>query len=136
MHDKGVGIDSDQGSSDRLVYKDMMVVSRFLVMIATALFIVASLSLSAVAATVAYAPQSLYSSMDSLDHDDCEGAENQTVDSYGCCQSVSCASTGVLAQLAIVAPIILSLSQPNPGVGDHFFGRSIAPETGPPKPRA
>jgi hypothetical protein len=132
VHDKGVRIDSDQGRSNSLVYKDIMVVPRFMVMIATALLIVASLGLGAVAAKAAYAPP-LYSSMDSLDHDDCEGAGNQDVDSHGCCQGVSCASTGVLAQLAIVAPIILSLSQPNPGVGDHLFGRSITPETGPPK---
>jgi hypothetical protein len=133
VHDKGVRIDSDQERSDCLVYKDMMVVSRFIVMITTALLIVASLSLGAVAATAAYAPQPLYSSMDSLDHDDCEGAGDQDVDSHGCCQGVSCASTGVLAQLAIVAPIMLSVSQPNPGFGDHLYGRSIAPETGPPK---
>jgi hypothetical protein len=119
-----------------LVYKDMMVVSRFIVMITTALLIVVSLSLGAVAATAACAPQPLYSSMDSLDHDDCLGAGNQDVDSHGCCQGVSCASTGVLAQLAIVAPIILSLSQPSPGVGDQLFGRSIAPETGPPRLQA
>ncbi len=110
-----------------------MVVSRFIVMVATALLIVASLSLGAAAATAAYAPQPLYSSMDSLNHDDCEGAGNQDVDSHGCCQGVSCVSTGVLAQLAIVGPIMLRLIQPNPGVGDHLFGRSIAPETGPPK---
>ena len=110
-----------------------MVVSRFVVMIAMALLFVASLSLGAVAATAAYAPQPHYSTMDSLDHDDCEGAGKQHVASHGCCQGASCASTGVLAQLAIVAPIILSLSQPNPGVSDNLFGRSITPETGPPK---
>ncbi len=136
VHDIDVRIDSDQGHSNSLVYRDMMVVFRFMVMIATALLIVASLSLGAVAATAAYAPQPLYSSMDSPHHDDCVGAGNQDVNSHGCCQGVSCASTGVLAQLAIVAPIMLSLSQPNPGVGDHLFGRSIAPETGPPKLQA
>ena len=120
----------------RLVYKEMMVVSRFMVMIATALLIVASASLGVLAVTGTHVHQPHYSSMDSPDHHDCEDAGNMDVDSHGCCQGVSCASTGVLAQLAIVAPIILSLSQPNPGVGNHLFGRSIAPETGPPKLQA
>ena len=133
MHDKGIRIDSDQGRSNGLLYKDIMVVSRFLVMIATALLIVASLSLGAVAATIANAPQPHYSSMISPDHYDCQDAGSQGVDSHGCCQGVFCASTGVLAQLATVAPILLSVSQPNPGFGDHLYGRSIAPETGPPK---
>ena len=120
----------------RLVYKDMMVVSRFMVMIATALLIVASLSLGAVAATTAYGLQPHYSSMDSTNHGNCEDAGNQDVDSQGCCQGISCASSGVLAQVAIAMPIMLLISQPGPGVGDHLFGRSIAPETGPPKLQA
>jgi hypothetical protein len=28
---------------------------------------------------------------------------------------------------------MLSISQPEPSATDHLFGRSIAPETGPPK---
>jgi hypothetical protein len=126
-------IDPGQGSSIRLVYKDMMVVFRFMVMIATALLIVASLSLGAVAATTAYAPQPHYSSMDSPDHDNCGDAGNQDMDCQDCCHGISCASSGVLAQVAVVAPIMLSISQPDPNATEHLFGRSIAPETGPPK---
>jgi hypothetical protein len=119
-----------------LVYKDMMVVSRIMVIIAAALLIVASLSLGVVAATTAYGPHPHYSSMDSPDHHDCEDAGNMDVDSHGCCQGISCASSGVLAQVAIAMPIMLLISQPSPGVGDHLYGRSIAPETGPPKLQA
>jgi hypothetical protein len=116
-----------------LVYKEMMVVFRFMVVIATALLIVASLSLGAVAATTIHAPQSHYSSMDLPDHDNCKDAGNQDVGSQGCCQGISCASSGVLAQVAITVPLMLSISQPEPNAADHLYGRSIAPETGPPK---
>ncbi len=113
----------------------MMVVSRFMVMIATALLIVASLSLGAVAATP-HASQSHYSSMDAPDHGDCEDAGDQDRDSPGCCQGISCTSSGVLAQAAIAVPFMLLISQPEPNATDHLFGRSIAPETGPPKLQA
>jgi hypothetical protein len=116
-----------------LVYKKMMVVSRFMVMIATALLIVASLSLGAPAATTTYAPQPHCSSMDSPDHDNCGDAGTQDMDSKSCCQGMSCASSGVLAQMAIAAPLMLSISQPGPNATDHLYGRSIVPETGPPK---
>jgi len=118
-----------------LVYKDMMVVPRFMVIIATALLIVGSLSLGAVATTT-HASQSHYSSMDSPDHDACDEAGDQDVNSHGCCQGISCASSGVMAQAAIAVPFMLLISQPEPNAADHLFGRSIAPETGPPKPRA
>ena len=110
----------------------MMVVSRFMMMIATALLIVASLSLGFVAATP-HASQPHYSSMDSPDHDDCEDAGDQDRDSHGCCHGIFCASSGVLAQAAIAVPFELLISQPEPDATDHLFGRSIAPETGPPK---
>ena len=132
-HDNGARIDSDQGRSNSLIYKDMVIVTRFIFMVATALLIVASLSLGAVAATTAHAPQPHYSSMVSPDHDDCEGVVSQNVDGHGCCQGVFCAFTGVLAQSAIVAPMMLSASQPNPDFGDHLYGRLTAPETRPPK---
>jgi hypothetical protein len=118
-----------------LVYKDMMIVSRFMVMIATALMIVASLSLGVVAATP-HASQSHYSSMDTPDHDDCDEAGDQHVNGHGCCQGISCASSGVLAQAAIAVPFMLLISQPEPNAADHLLGRSIAPETGPPKLQA
>ena len=110
----------------------MMVVPRFMVMIATALLIVASLSLSAVA-TTPHASQPHYSSMDAPDHDDCEDAGDQDRDGHGCCQGISCTSSGVLGQAAIALPFMLSISQSRPNAADHLFGRSIAPETGPPK---
>jgi hypothetical protein len=116
-----------------LVYKEMMVVSRFMVMIATALLIVASVSFDTLAATITYDPQPHYSSTGSPNHDNCENAGNQDMDCQGCCQGISCASSGVPAQVTIVAQIVLSISQPDPSVGDHLYGRSIAPETGPPK---
>ena len=109
-----------------------MVVSRFMVMIAAALFIVVSLSLGAVATTT-HALQPHYSSMDSPDHDNCQDAGNQKVNSHGCCHGITCATSGVLAQVAIALPFMLSISQPEPNVTDHLFGRSIAPETEPPK---
>ena len=119
-----------------LVYKDMMVVSRIMVIIAAALLIVASLSLGVVAATTAHGPHPDYSSIDSPDHHDCEDAGNMDVDSHGCCQGISCASSGVLAQVAIAMPVMLLISRPGPGIGDHLYGRAIAPETGPPKLQA
>jgi hypothetical protein len=115
-----------------LVYKDMMVVSRFMVMIASALLIVASLSLGAVAASP-HASQSLYSTMDAPDHGDCEDAGDQEMNGHGCCQGISCTSSGVLAQAAIAVPYMLLISQPEPNAPDHLSGRSITPETGPPK---
>jgi len=115
-----------------LVYKDMMVVPRFMVMIATALSIVASLSMGAVAAT-SHALQPHYSSMDSPDHDNCDEAGDQDVNNHGCCQGISCTSSGVLAQVDIAVPFMRSISQPEPNAADHLLGRSIAPETGPPK---
>lgn len=107
-----------------------MVVSRFMVMIATALLIVASLSLGAVGAT-AHASQPHYSSMDAPDHDDCEDAGD--TDSHDCCHGLSCTASGVLAQAAMAVPFMLSIGQPEPNAADHLSGRSIAPETGPPK---
>ena len=115
-----------------MVYKDMMVVSRFMVMIATALMIVASLSVGVVAATP-HISQSHYSSSDTPDHDTCDEAGNQNANGHGCCHGLSCASSGVLAHMAIAVPLMLSISQPEPNSADHLFGRSIAPETGPPK---
>ena len=112
-----------------------MVVSRFMVMIAAALFIVASLGLGAVATTTP-AAQPHYSSMDSPDHDDCEDAGNQDMNSHGCCHGITCASSGVLAQVAIALPFKVLIGQPEPDATDHLFGRSIAPETGPPKLQA
>jgi hypothetical protein len=116
-----------------LVYKDMMVVSRFMVMIATALLIAVSLSLGAVATTIAHAPQPHYSSAGAPDHDNCDEAGDQDVSCQGCCHGISCASSGVLAQAAIAVPFMLLISQPEPNATDHLFGRSITPETGPPK---
>ena len=107
--------------------------SRFMVMIAAALLIVASLSLGAVAATTTYGLHPHYSSMDSSDHDDCEDVGNPDMGFQGCCQGISCASSGVLAQAALIVPFMLSISQPEPNAADHLSGRSIAPETGPPK---
>ena len=110
----------------------MMVVPRLMVMIATALLIVASLSMGAVATTT-HALQPHYSSMDLPDHDNCDEAGDQDGNSQGCCQGVSCASSGVLAQAAIAVPFMLLIGQPEPNATDHLFGRSIVPETGPPK---
>jgi hypothetical protein len=115
-----------------LVYKDMMVVSRFMVIIATALLIVASLSLGAVA-TSPHASQSHYSSVDSPDHDNCEDAGDQDMNGHGCCHGIFCASSGVLAQAAMAVPFMLTIGQPEPNATVHLLGRSIAPETGPPK---
>ena len=109
-----------------------MVVSRFMVIIAVALFIVASLSLGAVATTI-HTSQPHCSSMDAPDHDNCDEAGDQDVNSHGCCHGITCASSGVLAQVVIALPFMLSISQPEPNATDHLFGRSIAPETGPPK---
>lgn len=112
-----------------------MVVSRFMVMIVTALLIVASLSLGVVAATP-HISQPHYSSMDTPDHDTCDEAGDQDANSHGCCHGLSCASSGVLAQAALAVPYMLSISQPEPNDADHLSGRSIAPETGPPKLQA
>jgi hypothetical protein len=111
----------------------MMVVFRFMAIIWVAVLIVASLNSDAFATTITYGPQSHYSSMDSPDHDNCDGAGNQDVTCRGCCQGISCASSGVLAQVAVNAPIMLLTSRPEPNPADHLSGRSIAPETGPPK---
>ncbi len=124
-------VDADQGRFIGLGYKGMMV-SRFMVIIATTLLIVASLSLGAVAATP-HASQSHYSSTDAPDHDDCEDAGDQDRDGHGCCQGISCTSSGVLGQAAVALPLALPISLPEPNATDHLFGRSIAPETGPPK---
>ena len=109
----------------------MMVASRFMVIIATALMIVVSLSLGAVA-TTPHASQPEYSSMNSPGHDDCEDAGDQEMNGHGCCQGISCTSSGV-AQAAIAVPFMLLISQPEPNAPDHLSGRSITPETGPPK---
>ncbi|MEQ1524930.1 MAG: hypothetical protein ABL936_27045 [Aestuariivirga sp.] len=114
-------------------YKEMMFIFRSMVLIATALLIAISLSLGAVAATTAHAPQPHYSSSDAPDHDNCDEAGDQDVSCQGCCHGISCASSGVLAQAAIALPFMLLISQPEPNATDHLFGRSIAPETGPPK---
>ena len=124
-------IDSDQGRSDRVVYKEMMVVSRFMVMVWAALLIVVSVSLAAPAGTTAHVPH--YSSMNSPDHDNCNAEGNQDTGCQDCCHGISCASSGVLAQVARVAPLVLSISQLGPSATDHLYGRSIVPETGPPK---
>jgi hypothetical protein len=94
--------------------------------------IVASLSMGAVAATT-HALQPHYSSMDSPDHDNCDEAGDQDVNSHGCCHGMSCTSSGVLAQVDIAVPFMLSISQSGPNAADHLLGRSIVPETGPPK---
>ena len=114
-----------------LGYKDMMI-SRFMAIIATALLIAASLSLGAVT-TAPHALHSHYSAVDSPDHDDCEGAGGQEMNDQGCCQGISCASSGALAQVAVTVPFMLLISQPGPSAVDHLSGRSIAPEPGPPK---
>jgi hypothetical protein len=104
-----------------------------MIMIATALLIVASASLSTLAATITFAPQLNYSSMNSPDHDGCADIESQNVDGQGCCQGIACASSGVLAQVAMVMPIMLLIGRTGPNAEDHLYGRSIAPDTGPPK---
>ena len=114
-------------------YKEMMFIFRSMVLIATVLVIAASLSLGAAKATTAHVPQLHYSSSDAADHDNCGEAEDHDVNCQGCCQGTSCASAGVLAQLAVTVPFMLLISQPEPNAADHLFGRSIAPETGPPK---
>lgn len=110
-----------------------MVVSRFMVMVAAAFLIVASLGFGPVAATTTYGPHAHCSSMDLPDHDDCEDAGNLDMGFQGCCQGMSCAPSGVLAQAAMAVPFMLLIGQPESNATDHLFGRSIVPETGPPK---
>jgi len=114
-----------------MVYKETMVVSRFMIVIWAALLIVVSVSFGAPVGTTAHVPH--YSSIDSPDHDNCNAEGSQDIDCQGCCHGISCASSGVLVQAATVAPIMLSINQLEPSATDHLFGRSIAPETGPPK---
>ena len=109
-----------------------MVVSRFIVMAAAMLLIVASLGLGPPAAATTH-DLLLHSSADSLNFDTCKNTGHHDLGCQSCCHGMSCVLSGVLAHVAIALPIMASISQPHPRVGIHLYGRSIAPETGPPK---
>ena len=136
-------IDLDQQKHGQLVYKASMVVYRFIGLAAALLMFMVSISLGAPAGVANCVPQQHYSANGHADHGadvsaGCQDSGFQDLnhrdrDCQDCCLGPSCVSSGVLLQEAAGVTKRLSIGQPGPSAVDHLYGRSIAPETGPPK---
>ena len=116
---------------------------RFIVLAAAMLMIVVSIGLGASAGMANCAPQQPFSVSDHADHgtdasagcqaSDCQDVDHRDMDCQDCCLGLSCVSSGVVLQDAMGMTKRLPSGQPQAISDDHLYGRSIAPETGPPK---
>jgi hypothetical protein len=123
-----------------------MIVCRFIGLVAAMLIVVVSISLGASAGMANCDPQQRYSASGHVDHgagtsagcqdSSCQDLDHRDKDCQDCCFGPSCVSSGVLLQEAVSVAKRLSIGQPDPSAVDHLYGRSIAPETGPPKLQA
>ncbi len=116
---------------------------RFIVLAAAMLMMVVSIGLGASAGMANCAPQQPFSVSDHADHgadasagcqaSDCQDVDHRDMDCQDCCLGLSCVSSGVVLQDAMGMTKRLPSGQPQAISDDHLYGRSIAPETGPPK---
>ena len=136
-------IDLDQWKQDQLVYKVSMVVSRFMCLAAALLMIMVSVGLGASASMANCGAQPHYSADGHHEHgmgasagcqeSGCQDLDHRDMNCQDCCLGPSCVSSGVLLHEAASVTKRLRIGQPGPSAADHLYGRSIAPETGPPK---
>lgn len=120
-----------------------MVVPRFMCLATALLMFMVSISLGASAGVANSAPQPHYAAIGHADHgadvsagfqdSGCQDLDHRDKDCQDCCLGPSCVSSGVLLQEAAGVTKRLSIGQQGPSAVDHLYGRSIAPETGPPK---
>ena len=116
---------------------------RFIGLAAAMLMMVVSIGLGASAGMANCAPQEPFSVSDHADHgagasagcqdSGCQDVDHRDMDCQDCCLGLSCVSSGVLLQDAMGMTKRLSIGQPQAILDEHLYGRSIAPETGPPK---
>jgi hypothetical protein len=134
-------IDSDQWMQDQLDYNESMIVTRFIGLVAALLMIMVSISLGASAGMTAPQPHYSVNGHHELGIDasagcqesGCQDLDHRNKDCQDCCLGPSCVSSGFLMQEAASVPKKLAIGQPGPSSAVHLYGRSIAPETGPPK---
>ena len=62
-----------------------------------------------------------------------ETAGNHSASQAECCQGMNCAHSGVMDMTLPAMPALLLFGTHDPGVEDHISGRTITPDTGPPK---
>ncbi|MDO8352805.1 MAG: hypothetical protein Q7T14_05035, partial [Aestuariivirga sp.] len=103
-------IDLDQWKQDQLVYKVLMVVSRFIGLAAAILMVVVSISLGTSAGVANGVPQQHYSASCHADHGadasaGCQDSgfpdlDHRDRDCQDCCLGPSCISSGALLQEA------------------------------------
>lgn len=116
---------------------------RFIGFTAAMLMMVVSIGLGASAGLANCAPQQPFSVSDHADHgtdasagcqaSDCQDVDHRDMDCQDCCLGVSCVSSGVFLQDAMGMTERLPSGQPREISDKHLDGRSVAPETGPPK---
>lgn len=71
-----------------------------------------------------------------VDHCNAPASEEQDTRHKGCCQGVTCATGGIIALIPFAIPIRPRISDQVAIAADRITGRSVLPETGPPKPLA
>jgi hypothetical protein len=126
-----------------VVYKVSMVISRFMCLAAALLMFMVSISLGASAGMANSVPQ-LHNAV--IGHHEngigasagcqesgCQDLDHRNKDCQDCCLGPPCISSGAPLQEAVSVTKRLSIGQQDPSAVDHLYGRSIAPETGPPK---
>lgn len=116
---------------------------RFIGFAAAMIMMVVSIGLGASAGMANCAPQQPFSVSEHADHgtgasagcqaSDCQDVDHRDMDCQDCCLGLSCVSSGVVLQDAMRITKRLPTGQPKAISDDHLYGRSIAPETGPPK---
>ena len=120
-----------------------MVVPRFICLAAALLMFMVSISLGASAGMANSAPQPHYAAIGHHENgigasagcqeSGCQDLDHRDKDCQDCCLGPSCVSSGALLQEAVSVTKRLSIGQQGSSAVDHLYGRSIAPETGPPK---
>jgi hypothetical protein len=120
-----------------------MIGCRFLGLAGAMLMIVAFIGLGASVGMASCGPQQHYSINDHHEHaigasagcqeTGCQDLDHRDKVCQDCCLGPSCVSSGVLLLEAVSLTNRLSIGQPEPSAADHLYGRSIPPETGPPK---
>jgi hypothetical protein len=133
----------DQWKQGQLVYKESMIAYRFIGLAAALLMIMVSINLGASAGMANSVPEPYYAvnghhgngidASAGCQESGCQDLDHRDKDCQDCCLGPHCVSPGALLQEAVSVTKRLSIGQQDPSAVDHLYGRSIAPETGPPK---
>jgi hypothetical protein len=138
--DKGVRIDKDQGNSWSRVEKASMrsLWSILLVFVLTAGGGIFADGPSGASTAVPMVHHSVvtHASAAPIDHCNAPASDEQDARHKGCCQGVTCAPGGIVALIPFTIPIRPRNSGQVAIAAYRIIGRSVLPETGPPRPFA